>query len=103
MKKVISLILCLIIFATLPIVAHAQIADYIIPDTSTIIAGVTGKDVPIHGTLPNYDAGTAFTIIVPGLYQDILVDKENVETHDLVKTEDKDEDTTPIIKEEIDE
>lgn len=103
MKKVISLILCLIIFATLPIVAHAQIADYVVPDNSVIIAGITGRDVPIHGTLPHYNAGTAIVVIAPGVNQEISVTEQGVESRDTVEVSNLPEDEAVATKEEVDE
>lgn len=103
MKKIISLILCLIILATLPIIAHADFADSIKPDSRVIVVGITGKDVPIHGTLPDYNAGSAIVVIAPGVNQEISVTEQGVESRDTVEVSELPEEEATATKEEVDE
>ena len=103
MKKIISLVLCLIILATLPVIAHADIADSIKPDSRVIVVGITGEDVPVYGTLPDYNAGSAFVIIAPGVNQEISITEKGVESRDTVEVSDLPEDEAVATKEEVDE
>ena len=64
MKKVISLLICLVLIVGISVTACALNIDVIQPDTSTIIVGVTGEDVPVHGTLPHYNAGPNTIVII---------------------------------------
>lgn len=103
MKRIISLVLCLIILATLPIIAHADLADSIKPDNSVIVAGITGEDVPVHGTLPHYNAGTAFVVIAPGEFQEISIAEDGVEAREQVEVAEQTEEEAVATKEEVDE
>ena len=63
MKKVISLLICILLLVSISIPAFAATdIDAIKPSGTTIVVGITGKDVPVHGTLPNANAGTAIII-----------------------------------------
>ena len=103
MKKIISLILCLIILATLPVIAHADLADSIKPDGCVIIVGITSEDVPVHGTLPDYNAGSAIVVIAPGVNQEISVTEQGIESRDTVKVSDLPENEAVATKKEVDE
>lgn len=103
MKRIISLVLCLIILATLPVIAHADLADSIKPDNSVVIAGITDEDVPVHGTLPHYNAGTAIVVIAPGQFQEISLTENGVETREQVEVAEQAEDEAVATKEEVDE
>ena len=103
MKKIISLVLCLIILATLPVIAHADLADSIKPDSRVIIVGITGEDVPVHGTIPNYNAGSAIVVIAPGVNQEISVAEQGIESRDTVEVSDLPEDEAVATKEEVNE
>ena len=65
MKKFISLLLCLVLIVGIGVTACAFNVDAIKPDTSTIIVGITGEDVPVTGPLLNTHQGSGYTIIVP--------------------------------------
>ena len=64
MKKIICILVCLLILMSISIVACATNIDAIKSDTSTIVVGVTNTEVPIHGTLPSYNAGPNTTVII---------------------------------------
>ena len=110
MKKVISLVLCLILLVMIPIVAHASIADNIQPDTNPRILGITDQDVPVYGTLPHQNSGDTIIIINP--HAELVAPKQTQQaaaTHDEevveenIELEEKDENATPATKEEVDE
>lgn len=104
MKKLISFLLCICLLGGISIAAYATDVDAITPSGRVIIAGITGQDVPVHGTLPNYDAGTAFVVIAPGEYQQISLEEEGVVAHNMLELDEKtEEDATPATKEEVDE
>ena len=71
----------LLIGIAIPAYAATDI-DAIQPSGTTIVVGITGEDVPIHGTLHEYNAGTAFVVIAPSItlpaeFQEIIYgDKE---------------------------
>lgn len=67
MKKIISLLICIVLLVGIAIPAYAATdIDAIKPSGKTIIVGVTGEDVPVQGPLPNYNAGsTAFVVLAP--------------------------------------
>ena len=68
MKKLISLLICVILLIGIAIPAYAATdIDAIQPSGTTIVVGITGEDVPIHGTLHEYNAGTAFVVIAPSI------------------------------------
>ena len=64
MKKIICILICLLILTSVSIVACATNIDAIQPNTNTVIVGVTNTETPIHGTLPNYNAGQNTTVII---------------------------------------
>lgn len=69
MKKIISLILCVMLMMSLSIITYADFDPSLIkPDMDTIIVGVTGEDVPISGTLPHNNIGNGIVVIVPAGY-----------------------------------
>ena len=69
MKKIISLILCVMLMVSLSIITYADFDPSLIePDMDTIIVGVTGEDVPVSGTLPHNNIGNGIVIIVPAGY-----------------------------------
>lgn len=57
MKKVISILICLLLVIGISITACATDVDLIQPDTTTFIYGITGYDVPVNGTLPTPTPG----------------------------------------------
>ena len=66
MKKIISLLICLILLVGIAIPAYATNVDAIQPSGNVYIIGVTDQDVPIIGTLPTYNAGPNTFVIIPG-------------------------------------
>ena len=94
MKKVISLLICVLLLVSISIPAFAATdIDAIKPSGTTVIVGITDKDVPVHGTLPNVNAGTAFIVIAPNQYAELYIDENGVQQHNLIEV-DEEADTT---------
>lgn len=93
MKKIISLLICIVLLVGIAIPAYAATdIDAIKPSGTTIIAGVTGEDVPIQGPLPNYNAGpTAFVVLAPYVPPGI-----NVTEDDEAATVNKEDKAEPV-------
>ena len=92
MKKIISLLICILLLVTITIPAYATDINAIKPSNTTVIVGITNEDVPIHGTLPNTNAGTAIIIIAPGNeYQELQLTEEGIQAHNTIELDDKNE------------
>lgn len=104
MKKLISFLLCICLLGGISIAAYATNVDEINPSGHVVIAGITGQEVPVHGTLPTYNHGSTIVVIAPGPNQEIFVTENGVEGRDTVAVDEKtEEDATPATKEEVDE
>ena len=92
MKKVISILICVLLLVGMAATAYAATdVDAIKPSGSTIIVGITGQDVPVHGTLPNYNAGTAIVVIAPMEYYELSVEEDGVQAHQTLELDDPEE------------
>ena len=65
MKKIISILICIVLILGIGCTAYCFNASLIQPDTTTIIPGITGADIPIHGTLPFTSNDGTYVIITP--------------------------------------
>ena len=63
MKKIISLLICLVLLVSIGVCAYSTNIDAIEPDTNVYIIGVTDKEVPIIGSLYTYYDGSSLIII----------------------------------------
>ena len=70
MKKIISLIICILLLMVITIPAYATNIDAIKPSGNVIIVGVTNEDVPVHSPLPNINAGPGTIIIIPNTFSE---------------------------------
>ena len=92
MKKVISILICVLLFVSMAATAYAATdVDAIKPSGTTIIVGITGQDVPVHGTLPNANAGTAIIVLAPAEYYELSVEEDGVQTHQTLEIDDPEE------------
>ena len=99
-KKIISLLICLVLFFSLSITAYATNIDAIQPDNSVIIVGVTGYDVPVYGTLPSYNAGPNTAVIIDSTHPIEGWVYTNPITGNII-AKDQTQDTTPAANEEV--
>lgn len=65
MKKIFSLVICLILLCSIGISASAINIDAIQPDTNVIYVGITGCDVPVEGLHTHYGDGSTL-VVIPG-------------------------------------
>ena len=94
MKKVISLLICILLLVSVAVPAFAATdVDAIKPSGTTIVVGITGKDVPVHGTLPNANAGTAIIVLAPDTNAELYIDEQGVQQHYFIEV-DEEADTT---------
>ena len=92
MKKVISILICVLLFVSMAATAYAATdVDAIKPSGTTIIVGITGQDVPVHGTLPNANAGTAIIVLAPAEYYELSVEEDGVQAHQTLEIDDPEE------------
>lgn len=66
MKKIISLIFCLILLISIMVPAFATNIDAIEPNTNVYIIGITDYDVPVVGSLYTHHNNGNSIIIIPG-------------------------------------
>jgi len=92
MKKVISILICILLLVGMAATAYAATdVDAIKPSGTTIIVGITGQDVPVHGTLPNANAGTAIIVLAPAEYYELSVEEDGVQAHQTLELDDPEE------------
>jgi uncharacterized protein YkwD len=92
MKKVISILICVLLLVGMAATAYAATdVDAIKPSGTTIIVGITGQDVPVHGTLPNTNAGTAIIVLAPMEYYELSVEEDGVQAHQTLEIDDPEE------------
>lgn len=92
MKKVISILICVLLLVGMAATAYAATdVDAIKPSGTTIIVGITGQDVPVHGTLPNANAGTAIIVLAPAEYYELSVEEDGVQAHQTLELDDPEE------------
>ena len=70
MKKIISLIICILLLMAITIPAYATNIDAIKPSGNVIVIGLTNEDVPVHSPLPNINAGPGTIIIIPNTFSE---------------------------------
>lgn len=93
MKKIISLLICLVLLIGIVVIADATNVDAITADTNVFIIGITDQDVPVIGSLQTrYDAGPNTFIIIPGeslegIYTNPITNRP-VENNNTTKEED---------------
>ena len=103
MKKIICILICIIILASISIVACATNIDSIKPDTNTIIVGVTNEETPVHGTLPPNHNGNYLIIINPTQVPPTLpTENEETQEEEAVPAEDTTiPEPTAVIEDEL--
>lgn len=109
MKKIISLLICLVLLTGIIVTADATNIDAIEPSSRVYIIGVTDQEVPITGTLPTYNGGPGtYIVIAEALPSDyihynpvtgVAIPKEAATT----ATEEKEEETPATLPEDKDQ